>query len=40
VIGGYARLLEGGAGLEKFLRLIFVACLALPAALPPLAALL
>lgn len=40
VIGGYRRLLEGGAGLEKFLRLIFVACLALPAVLPPLAALL
>src|SRR5579863_7671475 len=40
VIGGYGRLLEGAAGLEKFLRLIFVACLALPAALPPMAALL
>jgi len=40
VIGGYGRLLADAAGLEKFLRLIFVACLALPAVLPPLAALL
>jgi 4-amino-4-deoxy-L-arabinose transferase-like glycosyltransferase len=39
VIGGYARLLADAAGLEKFLRFIFVACLALPAVLPPLAAL-
>jgi 4-amino-4-deoxy-L-arabinose transferase-like glycosyltransferase len=40
VIGGYGRLLEGVAGLEKFIRLIFVVCLAMPAVLPPLAALL
>ena len=40
VIGGYARLLAGTAGLEKFLTLIFVTCLALPAILPLLAALL
>jgi 4-amino-4-deoxy-L-arabinose transferase-like glycosyltransferase len=40
VIGGYGRLLAGAAGVEEFLRLIFVACLALPAVLPPLAALL
>jgi 4-amino-4-deoxy-L-arabinose transferase-like glycosyltransferase len=40
VIGGYGRLLADAAGVEKFLRLIFVACLALPAVLPPLAALL
>src|SRR5712691_12774536 len=40
VIGGYGRLLADAAGLEKFLRLIFVACLALPAVLPPLAALI
>jgi 4-amino-4-deoxy-L-arabinose transferase-like glycosyltransferase len=40
VIGGYGRLLADSAGLEKFLRLIFVVCLALPAVLPPLAAVL
>src|SRR5579863_538242 len=40
VIGGYGRLLADAAGLEKFLRLIFVVCLALPAIMPPLAALL
>ena len=40
VIGGYGRLLADAVGVEKFLRLIFVSCLALPAVLPPLAALL
>jgi len=40
VIGGYGRLVADAAGLEKFLRLIFVACLTLPAVLPPLAAVL
>ena len=40
VIGGYGRLLEDVAGLEKFLRMVFVACLTLPAVMPPLAALL
>ncbi len=37
VIGGYARLIEDTAGLERVLRIIFVGCLALPAVLPPLA---
>ena len=40
VIGGYGRLLADAVGVEKFLRLVFVSCLALPAVLPPLAALL
>jgi 4-amino-4-deoxy-L-arabinose transferase-like glycosyltransferase len=40
VMGGYSRLLADAAGVEKFLRLVFVTCLALPAVLPPLAALL
>jgi 4-amino-4-deoxy-L-arabinose transferase-like glycosyltransferase len=40
VMGGYARLLEDAAGLERILRILFVACMALPALLPPLALLL
>ena len=39
VIGGYAHLFEGGTRLETLLRVILVGCLALPAILPPLAAL-
>ena len=34
VIGGYARLLEGTAGIDRILRVVFVFCLALPAILP------
>ena len=40
VIGGYGRLIEDTAGLERVLRILFVGCLALPAALPPLGLLL
>jgi 4-amino-4-deoxy-L-arabinose transferase-like glycosyltransferase len=40
VIGGYRRLFEDAAGIERFLRVIFVTCLALPAILPPLGAAL
>jgi hypothetical protein len=40
VIGGYGRLIEDTAGLERMLRILFVGCLALPAVLPPLGLLL
>jgi hypothetical protein len=40
VIGGYARLFEGSAGPEIALRALLIACMALPAVLPPLGALL
>lgn len=41
IIGGYRALLEGSAGpLETAVRLALVACVALPAILPPLAILL
>lgn len=41
VLGGYASLLEGSTGSgEKIVRLLLIACLALPAILPPVAALL
>ncbi len=40
VIGGYRQLIEGTAGLERMLRVLFVACLALPAIVPPAALLL
>jgi len=41
IIGGYRALLEGThGGLETTLRLILVACVALPAILPPIAILL
>ena len=40
VIGGYGRLFTDSSALEKFLRGIFVFCLALPAILPPVALLL
>jgi 4-amino-4-deoxy-L-arabinose transferase-like glycosyltransferase len=41
IIGGYRALLEGSAGpLETAVRLALVACVALPAMLPPLAILL
>ncbi len=39
VIGGYARLFEKGTRIETVLQVILVACLALPAILPPLAGL-
>jgi hypothetical protein len=41
IIGGYRALLEGSHGaLETIVRLILIACVALPAILPPLALLL
>ena len=40
VIGGYGRLFTDSSALEKFLRGIFVFCLALPAILPPTGLLL
>lgn len=41
IIGGYRALLEGSHGtLETIVRLILIACVALPAILPPLAILL
>jgi len=40
VIGGYGRLFEDTAGLERMMRVLFVGCLALPAVLPPAALLL
>ncbi len=41
IIGGYRALLEGSHGiLETMVRLILIACVALPAILPPLAILL
>ncbi len=40
VIGGYGRLFEDTAGLERMMRVLFVGCLALPAILPPAALLL
>src|SRR5262249_38384911 len=40
VIGGYGRLLEGTAGMDRVLRIVFVFCLALPAILPIAALLL
>ena len=41
IIGGYRALLEGShGGLETTVRLVLIACIALPAILPPLAILL
>jgi len=40
VIGGYGRLFEGPGGIESLVRGLLVACVALPAILPPLAILL
>ena len=40
VIGGYRQLIEGTAGLERILRVIFIGCLALPAIVPPAALVL
>jgi hypothetical protein len=40
VIGGYGRLFEGSIGIEALMRGLLVFCLALPAILPPLAAVL
>jgi 4-amino-4-deoxy-L-arabinose transferase-like glycosyltransferase len=40
VNGGYGRLVEDTAGLERCLRILFIGCLALPAILPPAALLL
>ena len=40
VIGGYGPLLEGAAGFEWIVRAVLVACVALPALLPPVAVIL